>query len=78
VNGVLSSSTADPQQVADAVLAIVETAAGKRELRYRVSTTSSGVDDINRVCAQVQSGVRNAFGLTVETTFTQRTAASAP
>jgi NAD(P)-dependent dehydrogenase (short-subunit alcohol dehydrogenase family) len=77
VNAILSSSGADPQQVADAVLSIVETPAGQRQLRYRVSPQDLGVDQINAVCAQVQSVVIDRFGLTADTTFTQRSAASA-
>jgi NAD(P)-dependent dehydrogenase (short-subunit alcohol dehydrogenase family) len=77
VNAILSSSGADPQQVADAVLAIVETPAGQRQLRYRVSPQDLGVDHINAVCAEVQSVVIDRFGLTADTTFTQRSAASA-
>jgi NAD(P)-dependent dehydrogenase (short-subunit alcohol dehydrogenase family) len=77
VNAALSSSAANAQDVADAVLAIVETPAGKRQLRYRVSPTDLGVDAINNVCTQVQSKALDAFGLTADTTFTQRSAASA-
>jgi len=76
INAVLSSSNADPQQVADAVLSIVETPAGQRRLRYRVSATPSRLDEINRLSAEVQSGILDQFGLTADTTFTQRSAAS--
>ena len=76
INAVLSSSNADPQQVADVVLTIVETPAGQRQLRYRVSATSSRVDEINRLCAEVQSGILNQLGLTADTTFTQRSSAA--
>ena len=77
VNAALSSNAANAQEIADAVLAIVETPAGKRQLRYRVSPTDLGVDAINNVCAQVESRVLDAFGLTADTTFTQRSAANA-
>jgi NAD(P)-dependent dehydrogenase (short-subunit alcohol dehydrogenase family) len=77
VNAVLTASVANAQDVADAVLSIVETPAGQRQLRYRVSPADFGVDAINNVCAQVQSKVLDAFGLTADTTFTQRSAATA-
>ena len=75
VNAILAASVADAQQVADAVLSIVETPAGQRKLRYRVSPQDFGVDQINAVCAQVQSTVIDRFGLTADTRFTQRSAA---
>lgn len=77
VNALLSSSVANPQQVADMILIIVETPAGKRQLRYRVSPQDFGVDQINEVCTKVQTAVLDRFGLTAATTFAQRTAASA-
>jgi NAD(P)-dependent dehydrogenase (short-subunit alcohol dehydrogenase family) len=76
VNAALSASGGDPQEVADAVLSIVETPAGQRRVRYRVSQVDPGVDAINDLCAQVQARVFDAFGLTGDTTFTQQSAAS--
>ena len=63
LNGAISSSTANPQEVADAVLRIIETPAGEKELRYRVSPQSRGVDEINAVTKRVQSKLIEAFGL---------------
>jgi len=77
VNAVLTASMANAQDIAEAVLNVIETAPGQRQLRYRVSPTDLGVDAINNVCSQVQSQVLRAFGLTADTTFTQRSAASA-
>ncbi len=74
INQLLTSSAADPQEVADAVLRIVETPAGQRKLRYRVSPADFGVDAINDVTAIVQSRMLEAFGLTADTTFVQRSA----
>jgi NAD(P)-dependent dehydrogenase (short-subunit alcohol dehydrogenase family) len=71
------ASAANAQDVADAVLAIVETPAGQRQLRYRVSPADLGVDAINEVCAQTQSRFLEAFGLTPETTFTRSKSAMA-
>jgi NAD(P)-dependent dehydrogenase (short-subunit alcohol dehydrogenase family) len=76
VGGALTGSAGNAQEVADAVLRIVETPAGQRELRYRVSPGPSlGVDEINAVCEKVQAGVLEAFGIVAETTFVQRSAA---
>jgi NAD(P)-dependent dehydrogenase (short-subunit alcohol dehydrogenase family) len=77
VMALLSATTADAQEVAETLLAIVETPAGQRQLRYRVSPADLGVEAINSVCAQTQERMLNAFGLTAETTFSQQTAASA-
>jgi len=77
VNGRLSATNADAQVVADAILAIVQTAPGERKLRYRISPQDWGVDAINEVCAQVQQRAIAAFELTEETAFVQRTAATA-
>jgi NAD(P)-dependent dehydrogenase (short-subunit alcohol dehydrogenase family) len=76
VNAILTGATGNPQEVADAVLRIVETPAGQRQLRYRVSAASLGVDEINAVCAQVQAGMLGAFGLAAETAFLKRSAAT--
>jgi NAD(P)-dependent dehydrogenase (short-subunit alcohol dehydrogenase family) len=77
VGTVLSATMANAQDIADAVLAIVETPAGQRKLRYRVSPTDLGTDTINQVCEEVQRRVIDAFGLTEETKFVQRSAAGA-
>ncbi len=76
ISAILTSSAADPQEVADAVLRIVETPAGQRQLRYRVSPVDMGIDAINNVSAGVQSKMLEGFGLTADTTFVQRSAAS--
>ena len=77
VNNILSNTTANAQEVADATLSIVEAPAGQRKLRYRVSPTDLGVDEINNVCAQVQSRVLEIFGLAADSTFVHRSSASA-
>jgi NAD(P)-dependent dehydrogenase (short-subunit alcohol dehydrogenase family) len=71
----LTSTAGNAQEVADAVLRIVETPAGQRQLRYRVSPASIGVDEINALCAGVQTRMLEAFGLSADTTFVQRSAA---
>ena len=73
---ILQSSGGDPQEVADVVLRIVETPAGQRQLRYRVSVADIGVDEINTVCAAQQARLLATFNLEKETTFVQRPAAA--
>jgi NAD(P)-dependent dehydrogenase (short-subunit alcohol dehydrogenase family) len=75
LNGALTASAGNAQEVADAVLAIVETSAGQRKLRYRVSAASLGVDEINALSEQVQTRLLEAFGLSADTAFVHRTAA---
>jgi NAD(P)-dependent dehydrogenase (short-subunit alcohol dehydrogenase family) len=76
ISTILTSSAANPQEVADAVLSIVETPAGQRKLRYRVSPADMGIDEINDVSARVQTRMLEGFGLTADTTFAQRSAAA--
>ena len=77
VNATLVSTGGNPQEVADAVLSILETPSGQRKQRYRVSQVDPGVDAINDICAQVQARNLERFGLTGETSLTQQSAASA-
>jgi NAD(P)-dependent dehydrogenase (short-subunit alcohol dehydrogenase family) len=77
LNTALSTSGGDAQEVADVVLSIVETPAGQRQLRYRVSQLDPGVDAINDLCAQAQVRSFERFGLAADTTFQQQSAASA-
>jgi NAD(P)-dependent dehydrogenase (short-subunit alcohol dehydrogenase family) len=69
INDLLTRAAGDPQEVADVVLRIVETPAGQRKLRYRVSRSTLGVDEINAQAEQVQARVFEAFGITADTTF---------
>src|SRR5438309_5891388 len=69
VNGALSSTAGNAQEVADAVLRIVEAPAGEKPLRYFVSPQNFGVDEINALSRQVQANVLEAFGLAADTKF---------
>jgi NAD(P)-dependent dehydrogenase (short-subunit alcohol dehydrogenase family) len=69
LNAALSSTAGNPQEVADAVLRIIETPAGDKQLRYRVSRESFGVDQINAVSKQVQANLLEALGLAADTKF---------
>jgi NAD(P)-dependent dehydrogenase (short-subunit alcohol dehydrogenase family) len=76
INDGLGKAAGNPQEVADAVLRIVETPAGQRKLRYRVSPSGLGVDEINALSEQVQARLFEIFGITAETAFVQRGAAA--
>jgi NAD(P)-dependent dehydrogenase (short-subunit alcohol dehydrogenase family) len=69
INAALSSRAGNAQEVADAVLRIIETPAGQRQLRYFVSPQNYGVDEINALSKRVQANVIEAFGLAADTKF---------
>jgi NAD(P)-dependent dehydrogenase (short-subunit alcohol dehydrogenase family) len=69
VNGALSSTAGNAQDVADAVLRIIETPAGEKELRYFVGPQDFGLNEINALSKRVQSSVLEAFGLAADTKF---------
>jgi NAD(P)-dependent dehydrogenase (short-subunit alcohol dehydrogenase family) len=76
LNDILTKSAGNAQEVADAVLRIVEAPAGQRKLRYRVSPTNIGVDEINALCEQTQARLFEAFGIAADTAFVQRSSAA--
>jgi NAD(P)-dependent dehydrogenase (short-subunit alcohol dehydrogenase family) len=76
VNGVLTTTAGNPQEVADVVLRVVETPAGQRKLRYRVSAANLGVDEINNLCENLQARMFDALGITADTAFVRSTAAT--
>jgi NAD(P)-dependent dehydrogenase (short-subunit alcohol dehydrogenase family) len=59
----IGSSRANPQEIADIVLQIIETPAGQRQLRYRVGPGGPGVQRINAVTDEVQGQLLEAFGI---------------
>ncbi len=65
----IGSSRANPQEIADAILQIIETPAGQRHLRYRVGPGGPGVQRINALTDEVQAQMLEAFGITAETKF---------
>jgi NAD(P)-dependent dehydrogenase (short-subunit alcohol dehydrogenase family) len=69
VNTALSATAGNAQDVADAVLRIIETPAGEKQLRYFVGPQNFGVDEINALSKQVQASVLEAFGLAADTKF---------
>jgi NAD(P)-dependent dehydrogenase (short-subunit alcohol dehydrogenase family) len=60
----LRGARANPQEVADAVLRIIETPAGQRQMRYRVGPGGPGVERINALTDEVQAQLLEAFGIT--------------
>jgi NAD(P)-dependent dehydrogenase (short-subunit alcohol dehydrogenase family) len=69
VNAALSSTAGNAQDVADAVLRIIETPAGEKQLRYFVGPQDFGLNQINALSKQVQTSVLEAFGLAADTRF---------
>jgi NAD(P)-dependent dehydrogenase (short-subunit alcohol dehydrogenase family) len=69
VNAALSSGAGNPQEVAEAVLRIIETPAGEKQLRYFVSSQNFGLDEINALSKRVQTSVLEGFGLIADTKF---------
>jgi NAD(P)-dependent dehydrogenase (short-subunit alcohol dehydrogenase family) len=72
INAALSSTAGNAQEVADAVLHIIETPAGEKQPRYLISHESFGVDQINALSEQVQANLLEAFGLAADTRFLKR------
>ncbi len=77
MTSLLANTAGDPQEVADAVLRIIETPVGQKKLRYRVSQADLGVDEVNATTDRVQARLLEMFGLVAETSFVHREAASA-
>jgi NAD(P)-dependent dehydrogenase (short-subunit alcohol dehydrogenase family) len=75
INAALASMAGNAQEVADAVLRIIETPPGEKQLRYLVSPESFGVDQINTVSKQVQTNLLEALGLAADTRFLKGKAA---
>jgi hypothetical protein len=69
INAALSSIAGNAQDVADAVLRIIETPAGEKQQRYLASPQSLGVDQINVLSAQVQAKLLEALGVAADIAF---------
>ncbi len=65
----IGNSRANPQEIADIVLQIIETPAGQRQLRYRVGPGGPGVQRINALTDEVQAQLLEAFGVTALAKF---------
>jgi len=68
----IASSRANPQEIADIVLRIIETPAGQRQLRYRVGPGGPGVERINTLTDEVQAQLLEVFGVTTLAKFKTR------
>ena len=65
----IRNSRANPQEIADKVLEIIETPAGQRKLRYRVGPGGPGVERINTLTDEIQAQLLEAFGITEAAKF---------
>jgi NAD(P)-dependent dehydrogenase (short-subunit alcohol dehydrogenase family) len=72
VQAKIASSRANPQEIADAVLQIIETPAGHRQIRYRVGPGGPGVERINALTDEIQEQLLEAFGVTALAKFKTR------
>ena len=63
INALLEGSKADPIEIAEAILQIIETPAGQRRVRYRVGRGATGVEAINETAAQMQAQLLAGYGL---------------
>jgi len=72
LKAMVASSRANPQDIADAVLQIIETPAGQRQLRYRIGPGGPGVQRINALTDEIQEQMLEAFGITALTKFKLR------
>jgi hypothetical protein len=73
----IASSQANPQEIADAVVQIIETPAGQRQLRYRVGPGGPGVQRINELTDEIQAQLLEAFGITALAKFNTRASGTA-
>jgi NAD(P)-dependent dehydrogenase (short-subunit alcohol dehydrogenase family) len=69
LKAMVAGSRANPQDIADAVLQIIETPAGQRQLRYRIGPGGPGVQKINTLTDEIQAQMLEAFGIAALTKF---------
>ena len=69
VRAALESSKANPNEIAEAILRVIETEPGKRQLRYRVGQGAGGVELLNEAALEAQRKTLNAFNLLELTSF---------
>jgi len=68
----LRGARANPQEIGDAVLRIIETPAGQRHMRYRVGPGGPGVERINALTDEIQAQLIEVMGLKEVTKFHRR------
>lgn len=59
----LEQIAGDPKDIVDAVINIIETPFGKRNLRYRIGGSAGGVEQLNALSAELQQQTLTAFGI---------------
>jgi NAD(P)-dependent dehydrogenase (short-subunit alcohol dehydrogenase family) len=69
IQNMIRGSRANPQDIADAVLQIIETPPGQRQMRYRVGPGGPGVQRINALTDEIQRQMLDAFRVTALTKF---------
>ena len=69
ISALIGASKGNPQEIADAILQIIETPVGKRQFRYRMGSGAGGVQSINTNCEAVQQQILEAFGVSEMTKF---------
>ena len=72
IEDTIRGSRANPQEIGEAALKIIETPAGQRKMRYRVGSGGPGVERINALTDEIQQQLLEAFGLTELTKFQSR------
>ena len=65
----IRSARANPQEIADKVLQIIETPAGQRQLRYRVGRGGPGVERINALTNEIQEQLLKDLGIAAAAKF---------
>lgn len=69
ISAAIGSSQANPQEVADAVLKVIETPVGQRQMRYRVTARDLGVSALNSASDEVHAKMLEAYGIAEMTEF---------
>lgn len=69
INTALSSGGGNAQDVADAILRIIETPAGEKAAEIPGSPESFGVDQINAFSKQVQANLLESFAVAADIKF---------
>ena len=59
----LEQIAGDPNEIVEAVIRVIETPLGERELRYRVGGGALGVQQLNAMSAELQKQLLTSFGL---------------
>lgn len=59
----LDQVAGDPNDLVDAVIKVIETPFGKRQLRYRIGGSAAGVEQLNAMSAELQQQILTAFGI---------------